>query len=69
VQVTIFNTELKRLFVSRGGLDATDAIDARSSTGRYIRRRAILENNANINEGIALALHPFIEMKKYPGNP
>lgn len=69
VQITIFDTELKRLFVSRGGLDATDAIDARSSTGRYIRRRAILENDANVKEGIALALHPFVEMKKYPGNP
>lgn len=69
VQVTIFDTELKRLFVSRGGLDATDAIDARSSTGRYIRRRAILENNEYVDEGIALALHPLIEMKNYPGNP
>lgn len=69
VQVTIFDTELKRLFVSRGGLDATDAIDARSSTGRYIRRRAILENRDYVNEGIALALHPFVEMKDYPGNP
>ncbi|WP_439108010.1 hypothetical protein [Congregibacter sp.] len=69
LQVTIFDTELKRLFVSRGGLDATAAIDARSSTGRYIRRRAILENNEYVNEGIALSLHPFIEMDKYPGNP
>ncbi|EAQ97711.1 hypothetical protein [Congregibacter litoralis] len=69
LQVTIFDTELKRVFVSRGGLDATDAIDARSSTGRYIRRRAILENNSFVDEGIALALHPFIEMDKYPGNP
>ncbi|MFK8043412.1 hypothetical protein [Congregibacter sp.] len=69
LQVTIFDMDLKRLFVSRGGLDATDAIDARSSTGRYIRRRAILENNNFIDEGIALALHPLIEMDKYPGNP
>jgi hypothetical protein len=69
VQITIFDTDLKRLFVSRGGLDATDAIDARSSTGRYIRRRSILENNEYVDEGIALALHPLIEMKDYPGNP
>lgn len=69
VQVTIFDMELKRLFVSRGGLDATEAIDTRSSSGRYVRRRAILENETHIDEGVALALHPFVEMKNYPGEP
>jgi len=69
LQITIFDTELKRVFVSRGGLDATDAIDARSSGGRYIRRRAILENGSFVDEGVALALHPFVEMESYPGNP
>jgi hypothetical protein len=69
LQVTVFDTELKRLFVSRGGLDATEAIDARSSSGRYIRRRNILENETNTAEGVALALHPLVEMKNYPGNP
>jgi hypothetical protein len=34
-----------------------------------VRRRQILENTANVDEGIALALHPFIEMAKYPGDP
>ena len=69
LQATIFDMDLERVFVSRGGLDATDAIDARSSSGRYVRRRQILENNLHIDEGIALALHPLIEMKNYPGNP
>jgi hypothetical protein len=69
IQVTVFDMELKRLFVSRGGLDATEAIDARSSSGRYIRRRNILENDSYIDEGVALALHPLVEMKNYPGNP
>lgn len=69
VQVTIFDTELQRLFVSRGGIDATEAIDARSSTGRYIRRRNILENDSFIREGVALAAHPFVPMKDYPGVP
>ena len=69
LQATLFNTELERVFVSRGGLDATDAIDSRSSSGRWVRRRQILENTANVDEGIALALHPFIEMAKYPGDP
>jgi hypothetical protein len=69
LQISIYDTELQQLFSSRGGMDATDAIDTRSSKGRYIRRRSILENENNVNEGIALAFHPFIEMEKWPGNP
>lgn len=69
LQVTVFDMELQRVFVSVGGLDATDAIDARSSTGRFTRRRNILENNSYIDEGIALALHPFVVMKDWPGTP
>ena len=69
LQVAVFDMELQRLFISVGGLDATDAIDARSSSGRYIRRRNILENETHIDEGVALALHPFIEMKNWPGTP
>ena len=69
LQISIYDTELQQLFSSRGGMDATDAIDTRSSKGRYVRRRSILENENNVNEGIALAFHPFIEMDKWPGNP
>jgi len=58
---------LRRLFTSIGGLDSTEAIDTRSSGGDYVRRRNILENDNNIEEGIELAFHPFIEMKGYPG--
>jgi hypothetical protein len=69
LQVTIYDMELKPLFSSRGGLDAADAIDSRSSTGRYIRRRNILENESNVLEGIRLAFYPFIEMDDWPGKP
>ena len=69
LQVSIYDMELKRLFISRGGIDATEAIDSRSSSGRYVRRRNMLENEDHINEGIELAFHPFIEMKAWPGNP
>jgi hypothetical protein len=69
LQVSIYNMELKRLFASRGGMDATEAIDTRSSKGRYVRRRNMLENESHIQEGIALAFHPFIEMEAWPGNP
>lgn len=69
LQISMYDIELQHLFSSRGGLDATDAIDTRSSSGRFVRRRSILENEKNVNEGIALAFHPFIEMKNWPGNP
>jgi hypothetical protein len=69
LQVSIFDTDLQRLFFSRGGLDATDAIDTRSSEGRYVRRRNILENKDFIMEGIKLALHPFVEYEDWPGEP
>lgn len=68
LQATLFDTALERVFVSRGGLDATDAIDARSSGGSWVRRRQILENTSHVDEGIALALHPLVEMKNYPGD-
>jgi hypothetical protein len=69
IQISIYNAELKRLFAGRGGMDATEAIDTRSSKGRYIRRRNILENEDNVMEGIRLAFHPFIVMEDWPGNP
>ncbi len=69
MQISIYDIELQRLFTSRGGLDATEAIDTRSSSGRYIRRRNILENLTYLREGIELAFHPFIEMEAWPGNP
>jgi hypothetical protein len=69
LQVSIYDMELKRLFIGRGGIDATEAIDTRSSSGRYIRRRNMLENENNIKEGIGLALHPFIVSEEWPGNP
>lgn len=69
LQVSIYNMDLERVFLSQGGLDATDAIDSRSSSGRYIRRRNMLENESNIDEGVRLSLHPLIPMEKWPGNP
>ena len=67
--ISVYDVELQRVFTSIGGMDMTQAIDTRSSSGRFVRRRSILENENNIREGIALAFHPFIEMEKYPGKP
>lgn len=69
LQVSIYDMELQRVFASRGGIDATQAIDSRSSKGRYIRRREILENESFIQEGIELAFYPFIKTENWPGKP
>jgi len=69
LQVTIYDMDLQLLFSGRGGLDATDAIDTRSSSGRYIRRRNILENDTHVREGIQLAFYPFIPFEDWPGRP
>ena len=69
LQIAIFDTQLQRVFFGRGGLDATEAIDTRSSSGRFTRRRNMLENETHLNEGIQLAFHPLIEMKAWPGDP
>lgn len=65
LQVAIFDTELQRVFFSRGGLDATDAVDTREN--QFARRRSMLENESHIEEGIQLAFHPFIVMEDWPG--
>jgi hypothetical protein len=69
LRVIIYDAELKLVFYGGGGIDATDAIDSRSTKGRYIRRRNILENESNIMEGIQLAFYPLIAMEDWPGNP
>jgi hypothetical protein len=69
LQIAIYDMDLETLFVSRGGLEATDAIDSRSSKGRYIRRRNMLENDNQLEEGVAIALHPFVPYEDWPGTP
>lgn len=69
IQISIYDIELQRIFAGRGGIDATQAVDSRSSKGRYIRRREILENETNIKEGVELAFYPFIKSENWPGNP
>ena len=65
--VSVYTMDLKRVFTSIGGMDATEAIDTRSSSGDFVRRRSILESESRVREGIELAFHPFIEMEDYPG--
>lgn len=63
--VTIYSTSLDGLFTSRGGLDTLQVIDTKN-TPMYVRRKKILDNDTNIEQGIRLAFHPFIKIKDYP---
>ena len=68
LRVSWFNMNLERLFSGEGGMDVTDAVDTRSGTA-FVRRRDVLENENHIDEGIAIAFHPVIPMRNWPGNP
>ena len=46
---------------------SSEAIDTKSSKPRFTRYRHVLSSKSQIKEGIALALHPLIPMKRYPG--
>jgi len=63
--VTIYSTSLDGLFSSRGGLDTLQVIDTKN-TPMYVRRKKILDNDSNIEQGIRLAFHPFIKIDDYP---
>ena len=68
MRIAWFNMDLERIFSGEGGMDVTDAVDTRSGTA-FVRRRDVLENENYTDEGIAIAFHPIIAMKKWPGNP
>ena len=68
LRIAWFNMDLERLFSGEGGMEVTDAVDTRSGTA-FVRRRDVLENENQIDEGIAIAFHPVIPMKNWPGNP
>lgn len=67
LMITIYDVELNQLFASRGGLDTLYALDIKRSTPSFTRKKKLLSNESNLEEGIELAFHPFITMKGYPG--
>ena len=68
IRIAWFNVNLERVFSGEGGMEVTDAVDTRSGTA-FVRRRDVLENENHIDEGLAIAFHPVIPMKNWPGNP
>ena len=68
LSITIYRTSGEHVFKSAGGLEVSREIDTRTGNGRFVRREKILRKSSYIDEGTALALHPFVEMSNYPGN-
>lgn len=66
IGIYIFSIDGRRLFLGVGGMSLTEAIDTKG-TARFKRYRSVLNNKSQIREGIEIAFHPFIPMKKYPG--
>ena len=62
----VFNRDRQRIFHSAGGIQIAQALDLNNNSGRFTRRRDLLTDEDEVNEGIALAFHPFIFMPQYP---
>lgn len=65
--INLYSPDLQHLFHSVGGIDVLDDIDTRHGSARFSRRSETIRAGSNLREGIALALHPFVPMKHYPG--
>lgn len=68
IGIHVFNRDQQLLQHSIGGIQIAQALVMNNKTGRFSRRNDLLVNEDEINEGVALALHPLISMKHYPGN-
>ncbi len=65
--VTIYDINLNRVFISRGGIDTLYAVDMKSSNPKFIRKKKLVDSEDHIEEALELAFHPFIIMDGYPG--
>ncbi len=65
--LTIYSTNMEGLFSSHGGLDTLQTIDTKGEA-KFARRKHVLNDDSDIEEGIEIAFHPFIPMRSYPGD-
>lgn len=66
--VNIFDIEsMQRVFSGVGGIDTMEAINMKLSEPRFSRKKDLFNDDADIEEGIQLALHPLIDMPDWPG--
>lgn len=52
------------LFNGAGGIEVTETLDLKPAKPRWVRSKRILDNETYIEEGLELALHPWIPSKR-----
>ena len=62
----VFNRKQQLLLHSVGGIQIAQALELQNNRAKFKRRKDLLRNDKEINEAIALAMHPLIAMKNYP---
>jgi hypothetical protein len=59
--VNVLDLQIKSLFKGAGGIEMTETLDLKGSTPRWMRSKKILDNEGFIDEGVTLALRPWIQ--------
>lgn len=59
--VNVFDLKLQRLFNGAGGIEVTEYLNLKPSTPRWTREKTVLDNASWLEEGIDLALKPWIQ--------
>lgn len=58
--VNVFDLKLQHLFNGAGGIEVTEYLNLKPSKPRWTREKTVLKNSNWIDEGIGLALQPWI---------
>jgi hypothetical protein len=61
INIKVLDLKLQQLFSGAGGIEVTETLDLKGSTPRWMRSKKILDNEDFIEEGINLALDPWIK--------
>lgn len=67
IMVTIVNRQQEQVFQSIGGIQIAEALKIQNKSASFSRRHDLLRSNKEIDEGVKLALHPFIYWDGHPG--
>lgn len=68
VSITIFRWDKQFVFNGVGGIEMIDNLNMKTGTPKATRHTNLFDDEKMINEGLQLAMHPFIPMENYPGN-
>lgn len=59
--INVFDLQLQRLYNGAGGIEVTEYLNLKPSTPRWTREKTVLDNESFINEGLDLALQPWLQ--------